>query len=571
MTGYPPEETLGRNCRFLQGEDTDPETVATLREAIDNEEPVTVELRNYRKDGTEFWNRVTVTPIYDDGELVRYLGTQEDVTERKEREKRLTELNQATQALMTADTRQAAADIGVEAASDILGFEANAIHFSSADDTELVPVAHTEKVIALAGNTTVLPVANSIAGRVYRNGNPETVEDVQQDPDTHDPTTSLRSYLYLPLADHGILIAGARERGAFDQQDLTLGELLVENLVAALDRIDRKQELRQMKNQYQTLVENFPDGAVFLYDSDLTYIRARGEELNEIDLSPGDFIGKNPHALFPEETADELCYYLQEALDGNANTFEHEYGGERYRLRAVPVQTDDEETDYVMGVSQNITEEAENRKRLERKNERLEEFTGIVSHDLRNPLRVATGRLELIQQECESDHIDDVVQALDRMDALIEDLLTLAQEGEQVNEVGPVELGSEVKNSWQTVNTEQARLKHNISRSVEADESRLRQLFENLYRNAVEHGDDDVTVSVGTMDDGFYVADTGPGIPESDREEVFKPGYSTNKNGTGFGLCIVKRVVDAHGWEITITESEKGGARFEITGVENGK
>jgi PAS domain S-box-containing protein len=571
MTGYPPEETLGRNCRFLQGEDTDPETVATLREAIDNEEPVTVELRNYRKDGTEFWNRVTVTPIYDDGELVRYLGTQEDVTERKEREKRLTELNQATQALMTADTRQAAADIGVEAASGILGFEANAIHFSSADDTELVPVAHTEKVIALAGNTTVLPVANSIAGRVYRNGNPETVEDVQQDPDTHDPTTSLRSYLYLPLADHGILIAGARERGAFDQQDLTLGELLVENLVAALDRIDRKQELRQMKNQYQTLVENFPDGAVFLYDSDLTYIRARGEELNEIDLSPGDFIGKNPHALFPEETADELCYYLQEALDGNANTFEHEYGGERYRLRAVPVQTDDEETDYVMGVSQNITEEAENRKRLERKNERLEEFTGIVSHDLRNPLRVATGRLELIQQECESDHIDDVVQALDRMDALIEDLLTLAQEGEQVNEVGPVELGSEVKNSWQTVNTEQARLKHNIFRSVEADESRLRQLFENLYRNAVEHGDDDVTVSVGAMDDGFYVADTGPGIPESDREKVFKPGYSTNKNGTGFGLCIVKRVVDAHGWEITITESEKGGARFEITGVENGK
>jgi PAS domain S-box-containing protein len=90
MTGYPPKETLGRNCRFLQGEDTDPQKAATLREAINNEESVSVELRNYRKDGTEFWSRVTVTPIYDDnGQLVRYLGTQEDVTTRKEREREL--------------------------------------------------------------------------------------------------------------------------------------------------------------------------------------------------------------------------------------------------------------------------------------------------------------------------------------------------------------------------------------------------------------------------------------------------------------------------------------------------
>ncbi|MFB6227690.1 MAG: PAS domain S-box protein, partial [Halobacteriales archaeon] len=90
MTGYPPEETLGRNCRFLQGEDTDPEKVAALREAIDNEETISVELRNYRKDGTEFWNRLTISPIYDDdGNLIRYLGTQQDVTERKEREREL--------------------------------------------------------------------------------------------------------------------------------------------------------------------------------------------------------------------------------------------------------------------------------------------------------------------------------------------------------------------------------------------------------------------------------------------------------------------------------------------------
>ncbi len=94
------------------------------------------------------------------------------------------------------------------------------------------------------------------------------------------------------------------------------------------------------------------------------------------------------------------------------------------------------------------------------------------------------------------------------------------------------------------------------------------QLLENLYCNAVEHSDDEVTVSVDLMPGGFAVADTGPGIPESDREEVFEAGYSTEKDGTGFGLRIVKEIANAHGWEVTVTESEQGGARFEFSGVQ---
>jgi Signal transduction histidine kinase len=104
--------------------------------------------------------------------------------------------------------------------------------------------------------------------------------------------------------------------------------------------------------------------------------------------------------------------------------------------------------------------------------------------------------------------------------------------------------------------------------TIEADRSRLMQLLENLYCNAVEHSDDEVTVSVDLMPGGFAVADTGPGIPESDREEVFEAGYSTEKDGTGFGLRIVKEIANAHGWEVTVTESEQGGARFEFSGVQ---
>ncbi|WP_262178247.1 PAS domain-containing protein [Haloarcula laminariae] len=87
MTGYPPAAVLGRNCRFLQGEATRAEPVDRLREAVAKAEPAAVELRNYRRDGTEFWNRVTVAPIEnDEGEVTNYVGFQEDVTERKEHE-----------------------------------------------------------------------------------------------------------------------------------------------------------------------------------------------------------------------------------------------------------------------------------------------------------------------------------------------------------------------------------------------------------------------------------------------------------------------------------------------------
>ena len=86
--------------------------------------------------------------------------------------------------------------------------------------------------------------------------------------------------------------------------------------------------------------------------------------------------------------------------------------------------------------------------------------------------------------------------------------------------------------------------------------------------NAVEHGGSDVSISVGGVDDGFYIADDGVGIPDSERDRIFESGYSTAADGTGFGLRIVKQIVDAHGWEITATDSDSGGIRFEITGVE---
>jgi signal transduction histidine kinase len=208
------------------------------------------------------------------------------------------------------------------------------------------------------------------------------------------------------------------------------------------------------------------------------------------------------------------------------------------------------------------------REEVKRANERLEEFAGIVSHDLRNPLTVATGHVELVRDDCESPHLEAIERAHSRMDVLIEDLLTLARDGETVTDTEAVNLTTVVEQCWNTVDTAEASLTIESDRTVVADEPRLKQLFENLIRNAVEHGGSTVTVTVGGLENGFYIEDDGPGVPEDDAEAVFDAGYSTNDEGTGFGLSIVQRIVEAHEWDIRVTNSSNGGARFEITGVE---
>ena len=205
---------------------------------------------------------------------------------------------------------------------------------------------------------------------------------------------------------------------------------------------------------------------------------------------------------------------------------------------------------------------------LRAQNRQLNQFAGVVAHDLRNPLNVVRGRLELARSEVESEHLQIAEQAAERMEELIDDLLLLGRAGEQVGELEPVNLTELINNCWQNVSTGDATLTVESTRRIYADSSRLQQLFENLLRNAIEHGGEGVSIVVGELADGFYVEDSGPGIPADKRGTVFQPGYSTDADGTGFGLIIVSQVAQAHDWTIHVTDGPKGGARFEITGVD---
>ncbi|WP_049906189.1 PAS domain-containing protein [Halorubrum aidingense] len=202
---------------------------------------------------------------------------------------------------------------------------------------------------------------------------------------------------------------------------------------------------------------------------------------------------------------------------------------------------------------------------LEAQNERLEQFASMVSHDLRNPISIARGHLDLYREAGDESHLEPVDTALTRMQDLVTDLTALARHGMPDVDHQPVSLPDVASDAWELIDTRSATLSTEPC-TVTGDESQLAALFENLFRNAVGHGGADVTVRVGPLDDGagFYVEDSGDGIPEDERDDVFDHGYTTGYGGSGIGLTIVSRIAQAHGWAVTLTDGTDGGARFEF-------
>ncbi len=384
-----------------------------------------------------------------------------DVTRRRRRETQLERVNRAMRELLTAESRASVAEIAAEAAHDVLGLEATTVYLAEEDGAVLRPVASTEAAENLSDGPPVYRAGESIVWRAYERGQPSTIGDVRDDPDVHNPDTPIRSQLNLPLEDHGVLVVGSHRVGAFDDHDLTVGEVLAGNVVAALDAVERQQS-------------------------------------------------------------------------------------------------------------------------LERQNERLEQFSRVVSHDVRNPLTVARGRIDLARTDGDVGHLAAADRALDRIETLIDDLLVLARDGRTAGDPEPVALSAIVDACRETVEVDAVDLRVETDQVLLGDRGRVQQLFENLIRNAVEHGsassrtrsDDAVehgpTVTIGRLEggDGFFFEDDGPGIPAGEREDVFEPGFSTASQGTGFGLSIVDRIADDHGWNVRVTEGRFGGARFEFRGVD---
>lgn len=237
---------------------------------------------------------------------------------------------------------------------------------------------------------------------------------------------------------------------------------------------------------------------------------------------------------------------------------------------------------YVISLH-DVTTLRERERELKQRNEQLDQFASVVSHDLRNPLSVANGYLELGMETGDTEPLENVREQHQRMEAMIDDLLTLAQTGQTVEDPELVSLAAVAEDAWTNAAVPDCDIAICVSEAVtiQADRNRLLHVFENLFRNTADHNDPPLTVRIGTLETpdehpdssdtsrlGFFIEDNGAGIPEAEQNEIFDYGYTSRANGTGFGLSIVEDIVQAHGWTIQVTNGDSGGARFEITDVE---
>ena len=455
------EETFGYDAETVVGEPLDefivPEgaeaEASGINDRIAEGEPVEREVTRRTADGERDFLLRAIP--FDVGEGAWTYGVYTDITERKQRECRLSALHEATRELMDATSRAEVAETCIEAANSVLGLEVVSLYELTDGRSTLSPMVSTEGAERLFGNLPEFEQGEGLAWRVFESGKPLITDDVRSEPEVYNDETAARSELILPIGERYLFMAASTEVGAFDETDRTLAKVLASNVEAAMERAERESLLREREQA------------------------------------------------------------------------------------------------------------------LLRQNERLEEFAGVVSHDLRSPLTVAKGNAYLVRETGEDAHLDELEAALDRMEQLIDDLLTLARQGESVDETEPVPTADVVEAAWRSVDTADATLDLGGVDDIEADSGRLQQLLENLFRNAVEHGGEDVTVGVGPMTGGFYVEDDGVGLPDGEYDRLFETGFTTDQNhGTGFGLSIVEQIAEAHGWTIRVAESDEGGARFEFTGVE---
>ena len=242
-----------------------------------------------------------------------------------------------------------------------------------------------------------------------------------------------------------------------------------------------------------------------------------------------------------------------------------------FNLKTTPVRTPAGEVGGRLVVFRDITKLIESRQEIQQQNEQLDKFASVVAHDLRNPLSVASGFVKIAEETGDLQHVERINSAHGHMERLINDLLTLARGETTISDTEQVDLRTVTAEAWEYVDTAEATLTvADAVPTVAGDGSRLIQLFGNLFKNAIDHGGHDVTVTVGQLKDGdgFYVEDDGDGIPPEKSNKVFEHGVTSSDSGTGFGLSIVAGIAEAHGWSVRVTDGPDGGARFEFSMAE---
>ncbi|OYR50485.1 ATP-binding protein [Halorubrum sp. Ea8] len=444
-------------------------------------------------------------------------------------------------------------------------------------------------------------VGSGAAGTVAVTGEPV----VEPNPNAESPYDTV---LTLPVGDDTVFQLVTDDPDGFSEADRRLAGLLASHVEETLDRIRADEALRSERDRLLALFSNVPDPAVaYDYVDGEPVVHRVNDAFEETFGYDAEAVGGeslDDYIVPVEDGAVEEAIDLNERLQRGENvrrevTRKTADGLRHFILHVIPIRLDAENASGY-AIYTDVTDRREREATLREQNDRLDEFASIVSHDLRNPLGVAQGYVELASDTGDTAHLPKAGEALERMGELVDDLLSLARQGRSVGETERASIAALARDAWASVDTGGAELVVEGDVTLDADPARTRELFENVFRNSVEHGPTDGRAEPGesvelgsaggrptTVDDGcaaegltvrvgeasprsdgdggtgFFVEDDGCGLPE-ETERVFDTGFTTDEDGTGLGLAISERIAEAHGWEARAVTGESGGARFEF-------
>ncbi|MFD1586086.1 PAS domain S-box protein [Halorientalis brevis] len=560
-------------------------TAATIGDAVDRRlaggDVETIEVSYGTPAGGDRFAEIKVSTLDTDGDDDAVV-IMRDVTERRWFERTLQSLHAASRQLFDAVTETEVSHRIVETVTEVFDLSGVAVYLQPDPGGPLEPAAQSLDTGFMRESLPAVPSDDSsLTGHVFTTGTLTHFDDIHTSPHIQTHETDMRAGIFAPLGGHGVLVVGSSEVGAFDDRTEKLVALLAGTARTALDRIERERDLAESEQRFRQIADSVHE-VIWMTDAageQLLYLSPGFEEL--VGRSAEEF-GDDPASyvefVHPDDRADvrEWIATVHDP-DHEADSYHVEYRVQRpdgdlrwVEADGYPVRDPDGTVRKYVGIINDITDLKRRERELEAKNERLDQFASLVSHDLRNPLQVALSRLEAAREREDAEpHLESAERSLHRMNRLIDDVLDMARQEQSAPDLEPLSLESVARRAWKSVGSDAATLVVETDESLTADADRLVQLLENLFRNSVEHGDAAVTVRVGLLDggDGFYVADDGDGIPAADRDGIFEVGHSTASDGTGLGLAMVEEIATSHGWSVTVTDADQGGARFEFADV----
>ena len=371
LTGYSESELLGAHTSHIKSDEVVERAESIVRSMIfdDSEgDEETFDLAIQRADGSSFPAEDHMTLLWDDGGewFEGTAGIIRDITAQKERDQRLSGLLETTRSLMQAQTAHEVAETVVAAAEDKLGFDLNLVRLYDGETGTLQPIAASDGV----PDRPVYDADEAFPGEAYQRG--ETVRVDEFDAVTNYDDRRANAAMYVPLDDHGVLSVATYQQAEFSDADVSVAEILASNAAAALDRVEREQELLR----YETVIENVRD-MVYVVDEDGELQLVTDALADWLGYEREELLGRHPRTMLDDQAVETVARQVrqlrdsEEATSASIETTLHRADGTELAAEIEVSVIDDASVRGTAGVVRDLTELKQTREELRDERDRF--------------------------------------------------------------------------------------------------------------------------------------------------------------------------------------------------------